>query len=122
HLRAETGLPHWIVVDVAQISIGDTGIATAGLDLSDKGYCLVMHQPQELTEKALQQIDAAVVFSRGYLEQLAPILGSANVDPSVLREMDNRLGEKTPGQAVLVRSTPTVSAQALTVGQECDDS
>jgi hydroxymethylpyrimidine pyrophosphatase-like HAD family hydrolase len=62
-LREEAGLPHWILLDEAHVPIGSAGIATTGFDLSDKGYCLVTYRAQELHQKALQEIEAVVVFS-----------------------------------------------------------
>jgi hydroxymethylpyrimidine pyrophosphatase-like HAD family hydrolase len=114
-LRAETGLPHWILLDEAHVPIGSAGIATAGFDLSDKGYCLVTHRPQELHERALKEIDAVVVFPRMDLKALAPVLNSANVDAPALREAARLLADKPRGQAVLVRPSSTGSAQAFSV-------
>jgi hypothetical protein len=116
-LREETGLPHWILLDEAHVPIGSAGIATAGFDLSDKGYCLVTYRPQELHEKALQEIDAVVVFSRAHLKPLAPVLRSANIDESAFRQPDGLLANRALGQAVLVRAAPNASAQALILDQ-----
>jgi len=114
-LRAEIGLPHWILLDEAQVPMGSARIATAGFDLSEKGFCLVSYRPHELHQKALQEIDAVVIFSRIDLKALAPVLASANIDPSAVREVARLFESSRPGQAVMVRPLPAASAQAFTL-------
>ena len=116
-LRGETGLPHWILLDEAHVPIGSTGMATAGFDLSDKGYCLVTYRPHELDEKALREIDAVVVFARAHLKPLGPVLRSANIGPSAFRELDGLPDNRPLGQAILVRPAPNGSAQGLILDQ-----
>jgi hydroxymethylpyrimidine pyrophosphatase-like HAD family hydrolase len=113
-LRADTGLPHWILLDEAHLPIGSARTLTAPFDLSDKGYCLVTYRPQELHERALQEIDAVVISSGMDSKALTRTLGSANIDPSVLREVARLFDRTSLGQAVLVRPSPPGTAQAFT--------
>jgi len=53
-LRAESGLPHWIVLDEAHVPIGANGLL---LDRQPQGYCLVTYRPDELPAPILAAID-----------------------------------------------------------------
>jgi len=56
--RAETGLPHWVVVDGAQLLI-DTGSPTSA-DLSAGGYCLVARDVDAIRLAVLAHVDILV--------------------------------------------------------------
>jgi hypothetical protein len=58
--RAATGLPHWIVVDEAQLSL-EAGMETA-VDLAAGGFCVVTYRPERMPGDLLHQIDALLAL------------------------------------------------------------
>ncbi|HYB31013.1 MAG TPA: HAD-IIB family hydrolase [Solirubrobacteraceae bacterium] len=58
--RAAWGLPHWIVVDEAHTALSDGGIAADIFRPSDRGYCLVTYQPEQLCAEAAAAIDVTI--------------------------------------------------------------
>jgi hypothetical protein len=62
--REQTGLPHWIVLDEAQVLLGDDGPACALFHPEQKGFCLVTYQPDHLCASARESIDLVVSAER----------------------------------------------------------
>jgi hydroxymethylpyrimidine pyrophosphatase-like HAD family hydrolase len=58
--RAAWGLPHWIVVDEAHVTLSDGGIAADVFRPVDRGYCLVTYRPEQLCPEALAAIDVTI--------------------------------------------------------------
>jgi hydroxymethylpyrimidine pyrophosphatase-like HAD family hydrolase len=58
--RAAWGLPHWIVVDEAHLTLADGGIAADVFRPTDHGYCLVTYRPEQLCPEALAAIDLTI--------------------------------------------------------------
>jgi hypothetical protein len=58
--RAAWGLPHWIVVDEAHVTLADGGIAADVFRPTDRGYCLITYRPERLCPEALAAIDVTI--------------------------------------------------------------
>lgn len=58
--RAATGLPHWIVVDEAQLSL-ENGMHTR-VDLAAGGFCVVTYRPERMPGELLEQIDVLLAL------------------------------------------------------------
>jgi hydroxymethylpyrimidine pyrophosphatase-like HAD family hydrolase len=58
--RAAWGLPHWIVVDEAHLTLSDGGLATDVFRPTDRGYCLVTYHPEQLCPEALAAVDVTI--------------------------------------------------------------
>jgi HAD superfamily hydrolase (TIGR01484 family) len=57
--RAATGLPHWIVIDEAQLALEG---AAKRLDIAAGGFCVVTYQPERVPRHLLEQIDVLVAL------------------------------------------------------------
>jgi hypothetical protein len=55
--RARTGPRHWMMIDDAETVLSDPDIPPHVLDLSQRGYCLVMRSPEELPDSLVPSID-----------------------------------------------------------------
>lgn len=58
--RVAWGMPHWIVIDEAQVTLSEQGPATREFRPADRGYCLVTYRPDTLSRDALALIDVTV--------------------------------------------------------------
>ena len=58
--RAAWGLPHWIVVDEAHVTLSEGGIASDIFRPADRGYCLVTYRPEQLCAVATAAIDVTI--------------------------------------------------------------
>ncbi len=115
-LRAQTGLPHWVVVDEAQSSLGRDAPHSSVLDAGVTGYCLVTHQPQELSMAALDGAD--VLLALPGREDLEPIIELVARTGGVTEKRAGALVRHThPGQAVLVDRTQTKPPVVFTIAQ-----
>ncbi|TCN31183.1 hypothetical protein EV644_12958 [Kribbella orskensis] len=56
-VRATSGLPHWIVVDEAQVALAEGGTTADVFRPQDRGYCLVTYRPDQLTPSVLAAVD-----------------------------------------------------------------
>lgn len=98
-IRAETGLPHWLVIDEAQVLLArDT---TTLFEPAVTGYCLVTHRPQDLRPEALLAVDVLIGMSGSQpgdcQTDLVAALGTTS--HAAAATLITRAG---PGQAVLV--------------------
>lgn len=101
--RAETGLPHWVVLDEAQEVFGRDSPVLALLDPTTTGYCLVTHLPDELCPEALLGIDALIAVTGDDPEKVAGLISATGAIP---RPAARRLAESAgAGWAVLVERT-----------------
>jgi hydroxymethylpyrimidine pyrophosphatase-like HAD family hydrolase len=73
HLRRESGLPHWTLVDEAPQVLSREALAGA-CGTASQGWCLVTHRPQDLPPATLDQMDLVLVV-RGGEPLVAPLLG-----------------------------------------------
>jgi len=101
--RAATGLPHWIIVDEAQVPFGGEADTSEYFDPSQKGYCFVTYQPGELKAEVWKELDVILALPAGRLSI------PTSPDPiSVIEEMWERpfariIDNTRFGQAVLAR-------------------
>ena len=58
--RAAWGLPHWIVVDEAHVTLAEHGTAADVFRPIDRGYCLVTYRPDQLCAEALAAVDVTI--------------------------------------------------------------
>jgi hypothetical protein len=83
--RAATGLPHWIVVDEAQLSL-EAGMATR-FDLAAGGFCIVTYRPERVPGDLLEQIDVLLALRdepariAAVLAALGPAFDARLTDP-----------------------------------------
>ena len=60
--RARSGLPHWVLSDEAQRTLGSTEQRLTAFDTSVKGHLLVSWRPEDLRPDVLASIDVALVL------------------------------------------------------------
>jgi hypothetical protein len=97
--RSRTGLPHWIIVDEAQVPFGDEAAACQTFR-GQKGLCLVSYDPAKLCRSSELDFDFLIA-----------IPGKNGIDPAALEGMRERWGidplDRLPapreGQALLAR-------------------
>ena len=58
--RAAWGLPHWIVIDEAHVTLAEGGIASDVFRPADRGYCLVTYHPEWLSTAAVAAVDVTI--------------------------------------------------------------
>ena len=122
-LRAERGVPHWIVVDEAHAAFG---AQTPPFGSTHKGLCLVTYRPDRIAPAVLEEIDFALLLAgehgidpevassvaRGTKlapELLAPYLGGADRPGATP-------GPLGLGDAVLFRTDERAAPQRLVLG------
>ena len=98
-VRAATGLPHWPILDEAQVPLArDTGTL---FEPAVTGYCLVTHRPQDLRPEALLAIDVLIVLAGGRNPgQATDLVAAAGAMPHAAAA--RLMSQAGPGQAVLV--------------------
>jgi hypothetical protein len=100
--RQETGLPHWIIVDEAQLSPDVPGLAQPdGGGPSGAGYCLVTYQPDHLGAAVLAALDLAVVLPGEAVSGTEECLASAGFAAAGLAAA-NGAGPPPTGDAWLI--------------------
>ena len=60
--RIRTGLPHWVVADEAQRTVGEVGTVGPIFDTAIKGHVFVTWRAHEMPPDALASVDAVLVF------------------------------------------------------------
>jgi hydroxymethylpyrimidine pyrophosphatase-like HAD family hydrolase len=97
--RAATGLPHWLVIDEAQVPLARS--AQPFFEPAAAGYCLVTHRPEDLRPEALLAVDVLIVLPADRAaERTADLLAAAATMPRAAAAA--LIGQTGPGQAVLV--------------------
>ncbi len=122
-MRAERGVPHWIVVDEAHAAFG---VDSPPLSFAHKGHCLVTYRPDQVSRAVLEDMDFALLLAgdggidpevaaamavgtRLDSASLAPYLESANAQ--------KRIGTRLAlGDGVLFRTDARREPQRLTLG------
>lgn len=106
--RERSGLPHWIIVDEAQESLGGKTVLAERLASGAKGFCLITYDLGQLGELASSGIDfvLAVAGSEGLSEATLASLGelcrASCGFPRIGRSQGLlvRVGSKAPGQVI----------------------
>jgi hypothetical protein len=102
-LRAETGLPHWVILDEAQLPLARD--AATFFEPAATGYCLVTYRPEELRPEALLAVDIVVAVPGNHDARTADLLAAAGAMPRAAADALLRAADR--GQAVLVdRASP----------------
>ena len=104
-LRAETGLPHWVIIDEAQVPLArDAGTF---FEPAATGYCLVTHRPEDLRPEAMLAIDVIIALPGDHEARTADLLAAAgSLSHASAAALLRSVG---PGQAVLVdRARPGI--------------
>jgi hydroxymethylpyrimidine pyrophosphatase-like HAD family hydrolase len=113
-VRAATGLPHWLIIDEAQVPLARD--ARAFFEPAMAGYCLITHRPEDLRPEVLLAVDVLIVLpGDDAAASLAELVAAAGTMPHVAAAaLISRAG---PGQAVLVNRERPGTGAVLTIGQ-----
>ena len=111
--RRRSGLPHWIIVDEAQVPFSDEG-AACRMFQSQKGLCLVTYDPVQLCRSSGLDFDFLIA-----------IPGENGIHPAALEGMRerwdidplDRLPEPQEGQALLVRLGDSPQVELFKLGR-----
>ena len=103
-LRAELGVPHWIVVDEAHTLVGVDGPLRSVYDPAAGGHLLVSYHPEQLCPEVLSGVDV-VLSASPPIDQL---IDTENLPAS-------SLPRATIGQALLLQSDRADSPRPFTV-------
>ncbi len=111
--RSQTGLPHWIIVDEAQVPFGDEG-AACRMFQGQKGLCLVTYDPARLCRSSGLDFDFLIA-----------IPGENGLHPAALEGMReqwgidplDRLAALGEEQAWLVRLGDSPRAESFKLGR-----
>ncbi len=98
-VRAETGLPHWLIIDEAQLQLA-RGTGTFFMPATT-GYCMATHRPEDLRPEALLAVDALIALPGGYrTDRTVDLVAAAGARPHATAA--TLVAQAGPGQAVLV--------------------
>ena len=112
-LRAASGIPHWMVIDEAQVPLARDGSADTFFEPAASGYCLVTHQAEDLRPEALLAVDVVIALPGGD-GRIAGLLAAAGAMPhSAAAALARNAG---PGQAVLVDRSRPADAVVFAIG------
>jgi hydroxymethylpyrimidine pyrophosphatase-like HAD family hydrolase len=113
-VRASIGLPHWLVVDEAQLSLArDTATP---FEPAATGYCLVTHRPQDLRPEALLAVDVLITMPGGEpAGHAADLIAAAGAMPHAAAAA--LLSKAEPGQALLVSRERPGTGLIFSIGQ-----
>jgi hypothetical protein len=115
-LRAASGLPHWIIIDEAQVPLARDGSAATFFEPAAGGHCLVTHRTEDLRPEALLAVDVVIALpGSGGDGQIAGLLAAAGGLPNGTAAALAR--QAGPGQAVLVDRSRPNGATVFAVGQ-----
>lgn len=114
-LRAASGLPHWVVLDEAQLPLGRDGGAGTFFEPAATGYCLVTHRAEDLRPEALLAVDVVIALPGGVGDgQIAELLAAAGgLSHSTAAALAREAG---PGRAVLVDRSRPADAVVFAIG------
>ena len=108
-LRADNGLPHWVIFDEAHEPLNDQGPARSVYSSSRKGHCLITHRPADLCAEACDDIDVLIAMLADQtrpdpLDEPDPVPDSlARFTGLPRHDVVTRLGDLHDAAAVLVR-------------------
>ena len=114
-VRAATGLPHWLIIDEAQVPLARDG--RAFFEPAAAGYCLITHRPEELRPEVLLAVDVLIVLPGDHdaAGRLAELVAAAGTMPHAAAAA--LIGRAGRGQAVLVDRQHPGTGVVLTIGQ-----
>lgn len=114
-LRAASGLPHWVIIDEAQVPLARGGSAATFFEPAASGYCLVTHQADDLRPEALLATDVVIAIPGGAADgPVAGLLAAAGAMPySAAAALAAEAG---PGQAMLVDRSRPAGAVVFAIG------
>lgn len=115
--RAETGVPHWILVDEAHLLFTPGGAPRVEIDPSERGLCLVTYQPQDLEPALRDSVDVVLALPFGH----RPLGAHERALATALSELAGRdvlpaLQRSALGQALLFRPGAASEPRLFTVG------
>lgn len=112
--RGATGLPHWLIIDEAQLPLARD--ARAWFEPAAAGYCLVTHRPEDLRPEVLLAVDVLIALPghdpAGRLADLVAAAGTISHEAAAAL-----LAQAGPGQAVLVDRGHPGTGVVFTIGQ-----
>jgi hydroxymethylpyrimidine pyrophosphatase-like HAD family hydrolase len=114
--RASTGLPHWIFLDEAHVTLGRDARRADDFNPAEKGFCLVTYRPTALAEKALRETDVLFVLPGSETvarELLSPGRVGARVD---VDQVASLVKELEPGQALMITLGREVRSDVVLLG------
>jgi hydroxymethylpyrimidine pyrophosphatase-like HAD family hydrolase len=113
-LRAATGLPHWLIIDEAQVPLARD--ARAFFEPAAAGYCLITHRPEDLRPEVLLAVDVLIALpgdhAAGSLADLVAAAGTMSHAAAAAL-----IGRAGPGQAVLVDRQHPGTGVVFTIGR-----
>jgi hypothetical protein len=112
--RWTTGIPHWLIFDEADRSVGRAGVSSAVFDSAEKGHCLVTWRPQDLSAGALTGIDAVIALTS--TRPAGPVVDIAAAVADVPRSAMAELLTGGPGRAVLANREHPGAPMAFRLG------
>jgi len=111
--RGATGLPHWLIIDEAQLPLARD--ARAFFEPAAAGYCLVTHRPEDLRPEVLLAVDILIALPghdpAGRLADLVAAAGTMSHAAAAAL-----LAQAGPGQAVLVDREHPGTGVIFTIG------
>lgn len=111
--RGATGLPHWLIIDEAQLPLARD--ARAFFEPAAAGYCLVTHRPEDLRPEVLLAVDILIALPghdpAGRLADLVAAAGTMSHAAAAAL-----LAQAGPGQAVLVDREHPGTGVTFTIG------
>ena len=97
-LRAETGLPHWVIIDEAHVTMARD--ARTFFEPGTTGYCLITHRPEELRPEALLAADVVIAVPGDHAARTVELVAAAGAMTQAAAGA--LLRQAGRGQAVLV--------------------
>ncbi|MDA8312036.1 MAG: DUF853 family protein [Actinomycetota bacterium] len=110
--RRRTGLPHWVVIDEADQTVGKT-MSLPVIEPGQTGYCLATWRPEDLAPDAIAAIDAVIALDSEETSEV--VVSLAAVVGEVPRSEVARLVCSGTGSAVLTRRDLPQRAQLFKV-------
>jgi hypothetical protein len=112
--RAATGLPHWLIIDEAQVPLARD--ARAFFEPAAADYCLITHRPEDLRPEVLLAVGVLIALpgdhAGGSLADLVEAAGTMSHAAAAAL-----IGLAGPGQAVLVGREHPGTGLLFTIGQ-----
>jgi hydroxymethylpyrimidine pyrophosphatase-like HAD family hydrolase len=113
-MRAERGLPHWVVLDEAHYSLPAGGVRPEMFRADEKGFCFVTHRASRLAPAVLESIDVFIVARTTWPEELAFLrarLGATERGAAPALAAREFLFDPRGGETVLFVAPPRLTRQ-----------